>query len=120
MNQQEIFDKVFTHIMKQGKPALNSKGECVYRGKNGLTCAAGCLIDDEQYSPQMEGTTFVGASTIMQGITPEWMKEEQMFICQLQNAHDTAADCDDFLGRFRTYTKILAEEYELTVPEVPA
>jgi len=30
-------------------------GGCVYRGENGMKCAAGILIPDDQYNPKMEG-----------------------------------------------------------------
>ena len=53
MKKQEVFNKVAAHLLAQGKPAL--KGEdCVYRSKDGLKCAIGCLIPDENYTPEME------------------------------------------------------------------
>lgn len=57
---QEIFDKVVTHLRTQGEQAsiLKSDGgySCRYRTEDGLKCAVGCLIPDDDYSPSMEGT----------------------------------------------------------------
>jgi len=54
-SEQEIFDIVARHLLTQNKKAVNDKGECVYRGKNGCKCAAGCLIPDDKYDPSFEG-----------------------------------------------------------------
>lgn len=61
---QETFDRVISHLRKQGKksfgnfPSAVSKAStagCMYRGPEGLMCAAGCLIPDDKYSPEFEG-----------------------------------------------------------------
>jgi hypothetical protein len=58
MTAQEIFDKVINHLLQQGGPALNYNYDddpvCRYRSNNGLKCAVGCLIPDDQYDPLME------------------------------------------------------------------
>jgi len=45
---QTVFNKVARHLLTQKKRCANSEN-CLYRSKNGLKCAAGCLIPDEQY-----------------------------------------------------------------------
>jgi len=50
---QEVFDKVATHLLRQGKQASNGPA-CMYLTADGLKCAAGCLIPDEEYSPNFE------------------------------------------------------------------
>ena len=59
MSNQEIFDKVATHLLKQGQRsvALSSEGapQCQYRGDKGTMCAVGCLIPDERYDSSIEG-----------------------------------------------------------------
>lgn len=57
MDAQEIFDKVATHLLKQGRRSLTETGSCAYRGVNGAMCAVGCLIPNHHYSPEMEGGT---------------------------------------------------------------
>lgn len=45
---QELFDRVVTALILQGRPALND-GACAYRGEDGSKCAVGHLISDEVY-----------------------------------------------------------------------
>lgn len=54
LTKQEVFDKVVAHLRKQGCKSIDADG-CLYRGPDGTMCAAGCLIDDEDYHPFMEG-----------------------------------------------------------------
>jgi hypothetical protein len=54
INLQETFDKVATHLLRQGKKALDNKGYCVYRAGDDM-CAVGCLITDEFYTAGLEG-----------------------------------------------------------------
>ena len=53
-----IFYKVKEHLLKQNKKStfIDGLGErnCAYRGQDGTSCAAGCLINDEFYDPMME------------------------------------------------------------------
>jgi hypothetical protein len=57
MNNQEVFDTVAEHLMKQGRRAFDdNRGECRYRAPNGDMCAVGCLIPDSLYNEyEMEG-----------------------------------------------------------------
>lgn len=57
MTQQELFDRVATHLLTQKAKAIGADGRCRYRAPNGLTCAIGCLIPEEQYDPELEGCT---------------------------------------------------------------
>jgi hypothetical protein len=52
--KQQTYDTVLAHLLAQGKRASTDSG-CKYRTSDGLKCAAGCLIPDEQYQPAMEG-----------------------------------------------------------------
>ena len=57
MTAQQVFDKVARHLLKQNKKSLIQSGAgatCAYRGNDGLMCAVGCLIPDDQYNPGME------------------------------------------------------------------
>ena len=51
---QEIFDKIATHLLTQNKKSYLNGWFCAYRGDNGLKCAAGILIPDDEYKPEME------------------------------------------------------------------
>jgi hypothetical protein len=62
MNLQPLFDEIVAHLRKQNARSLNvsqltGASGCAYRGDNGLTCAVGCLIPDELYSPFIEGSS---------------------------------------------------------------
>lgn len=51
MNNQEFFDAVVKALVKQGVPSYSSEDEsCMYRGPNGVKCAIGLLIPDEEYN----------------------------------------------------------------------
>ena len=50
---QEVFNKVSLHLLTQGQMSLNDS-MCMYRGENGMKCAAGALIPDDEYNPEME------------------------------------------------------------------
>lgn len=55
MNNQEIFDKVATHLLTQGVPARTETLGCRYRTpRGGLKCAIGALIPDEMYDERLE------------------------------------------------------------------
>lgn len=61
MTKQETFDIIVNHLRKQSKKSehwndYHEFTECLYRGPDGLKCAVGCLIPDENYSEDMEGT----------------------------------------------------------------
>ncbi len=45
---QQVYDQVKEHLMKQNAKSIRGD-TCAYRGNDGLKCAAGCLISDEEY-----------------------------------------------------------------------
>ena len=44
---QQVFTQVKNHLLKQNEKSMIN-GICAYRGSNGLQCAAGCLMSDEE------------------------------------------------------------------------
>lgn len=51
-----LIQRVLTHLVKQGKPAKDlESSRCYYRTSEGLKCAVGCLIKDEFYTENLEG-----------------------------------------------------------------
>lgn len=90
MTDQEMFDYVVTNLVAQGKQSVRkTKGEwgCAYRGGNGCRCAAGWMIPDDRYLPDMEGE-HTGAPIVapVLGISTD---QESLMIA-LQRAHDFA------------------------------
>lgn len=58
---QEMFNRSVKGLMDQGmvkssapRTATSSVNTCMYRGPNNTKCAAGHLIEDEDYDPDME------------------------------------------------------------------
>lgn len=54
LTAQETFDTVARHLLTQ-RMRSGTFGACLYRGRDGRKCAAGCLLPDEEYHPSMEG-----------------------------------------------------------------
>lgn len=79
---QEVFDQVATHLLKQNKKSENLV-RCAYRGPDGLKCAAGCLISDQEYDELMEGKPW--HMLVDSGDCPV---EHHSLICTLQKVHD--------------------------------
>lgn len=61
--EQEVFDQVARHLLTQGEKCGTDVGgwdteeTCFYR-HNGLKCAAGCLIADDEYDASLEGNSW--------------------------------------------------------------
>lgn len=80
---QGIFNIVSTHLLKQNARSTDCEGTCMYRGKDGTKCAAGCLIPNDQYKKQYEYCTW---STLQrEGLVPSKFSDE---IQELQRIHD--------------------------------
>ena len=56
---QQLFNHVATHLLRQNDRSLRPPDAkdigCAYRGFDGLMCAAGCLMSDDEYHASMEG-----------------------------------------------------------------
>lgn len=88
---QEVFDQVAKHLLTQMKKSEDDiRGVCQYRNKNGLKCAAGCLIGDDEYDPQFDeiGNELIDtawSSLIEAGLVPS---DHSELIADLQQVHD--------------------------------
>lgn len=113
MDKQEIFDKVVTHLRTQKGRAFNDdNGQCRYR-MNGMSCAVGCLIPDEEYSPSLEGRTlnkmmteFVVPPTIQKMIDDG----HQTLLSRFQNIHDSGEYNAEY---WENAFKVLANDFKL-------
>ena len=57
MNNQQAFTIVARHLLAQNSASVDKGGDnCLYRGTDNKKCAVGCLIPDELYTVDMEGT----------------------------------------------------------------
>jgi hypothetical protein len=108
---QQAFDKVVKHLLTQGMKSTDSiTGYCQYRGDSGRSCAVGCLIDDLDYSPNLEGNTVMTlgehypAAKIM-GVTVQDISVDDLNILgELQAIHDTVP-CSDWRSTLEKMAK---------------
>ena len=97
VNQQEIFDKVASHLITQGvqatyRPLINqgdSYPSCAYRGDNGTMCAAGCLIPDEEYEKDFESLSWAMVAYKIPSLA-SLTSADHGLISTLQGVHDWA------------------------------
>jgi hypothetical protein len=84
--EQEVFDQVAVHLLTQNKRSSNGI-TCVYRTGNGLKCAAGCLIADDEFKDEWE--TFTWTYLVKNGHITD---RHHSLILNLQRIHDDAEE----------------------------
>lgn len=80
---QQVFDHVATHLLTQNKRSTNKNRDCLYKSPEGLKCAAGCIIADDEYNEKMEDV--VWRMLVRREVVPEAHME---LISDLQYCHD--------------------------------
>ena len=112
MTKQEIFDKAYLGVLRQGGLATAPSGGCFY-SLDGKFCAAGQLMTPEQ-GDQLVGLGLNSAPFDRANRALHLLPTELVpFVEQLQVAHDTVLTLDSFAKKM----KIIALENDLTVPE---
>jgi hypothetical protein len=109
---QELFDTVAKHLLTQNAKSRDGGDLCFYRDPNGLKCAVGCLIPDDEYRPEMENRTVAG----MLYYRPELLTRERFeeiesnidLLTDLQIVHD-----DRKIEMWREELRIVANHFEL-------
>ena len=73
--------------------SLNGKS-CLYRGPNGLKCAAGLLIPDEDFDLSWEGQSVssVCGNEVSKYFATRYSKDDMTFIKRVQMTHDGWAE----------------------------
>ena len=84
MTNQEAFDKMVAHLRKQGQKAHDVNVVGLYRTKDGLMCAVGCLITDAEYKRGMEG---MGVEAMMSAYDIRFGVNENL-LAEMQDTHD--------------------------------
>lgn len=82
--EREVFEQVKAHLLTQNE--VSKDVYCVYRNKEGLKCAAGCLIGDDEYKQEMEYNNWT--SLVKKELVP---KKHDILISRLQEIHDNSA-----------------------------
>lgn len=107
-SNQSVFDYAVAHMAAQGRRSTNGDSRCLYRGPDGLMCAVGCLIPDEEYSPSLE-------DMVVMNITPKQLPQallpygDNTLLHQLQRCHDQALSP----SRLREMLTMVAEDFSL-------
>lgn len=116
MKNQEIFNRVVRHLRTQGKAARDTEGNCYYRicrNNEVLKCAAGCLIEDENYTSDIEHHSVERVMANYDDIFPvfEDMGGKHL-LARLQAIHDQSG-----VGSWEFLFKEVANEWNLELPE---
>ena len=83
---QEVFDQVVKHLLTQNQACMSYHHNvytCSYKNEQGLKCAAGCFVADEEYHCMMEGKGW--KSLVEMGFAPE---AHHTAILSYQRFHD--------------------------------
>lgn len=66
INIRQLIETVAIHLSRQQAVSRDDEG-CWYRNWNGQACAIGCLIRDDNYTQEIEGSTVHSLSLNYQG-----------------------------------------------------
>lgn len=113
MTPQEIFNTAYTGIIAQGRQSLNKKGDCRYRGPDGLKCAIGHLIDDAT-AEKWEGIAISYINKF--GTPPGWIAENIQLLRMIQDAHDADSEPETFIEEFTAWMEDIATQFNLEIP----
>ena len=84
----EVFNQAKEHLLKQMKKSVTEDGySCMYHSFDGLKCAAGCFIADDEYDEQVEGKSWGQVSNRFSDRFVDIFSHEAL-ISQLQFIHD--------------------------------
>jgi hypothetical protein len=106
VTNEQAFKTMARHMLAQGKRSVavgrDSFGveheSCRYRGPDGLKCAVGAIIPDEEYRESLEGLP----ARQVQDLVPSLQGLDDSMISTVQRIHDNWPVCD--------WRKLLREE----------
>jgi len=93
MNNQEAFDRALRGIRAQGyRQSLTGTG-CAYRGENGLKCAIGHCIDDDELARRMDIGHATSITALLNSakhlnLNTLFKDCDERLLLRLQHAHD--------------------------------
>lgn len=129
-DNQAVYDYVVAHLRKQRVRSMIASelyAGCAYRGANNMTCAVGCLIPDEEYTPKFEGYSIrmPDDDEIQQGLRDlydAWQIErwargkgyDLLLLYSLQNLHDSyMRDEEPLPEEFEKQVRTIACDFKL-------
>jgi len=113
LDHQKAFDTMLNHLRKQGKPAVTEKGRHRYR-VDGLKCAVGALIPDEEYYPGMEERSLFEMIYAYGGTS----EDERFLMTCRTDLHDKPSrihhdEGTDFISQVEENARQIAERFGL-------
>jgi hypothetical protein len=117
MTNQELFNKVVCAVRNQGRPNKSSNDFYRYRGEGGTKCAAGFLIPDDKYDPDMEGYSVFELQKKFPNAV-EYTANQAPLVSHLQGIYDRAASMSqgDFIHEFNRLVEAVALVFDLKIP----
>lgn len=110
---QTAFNRMVIGVFEQGATAVRFDNTglrlCEYRTKDGLKCAVGQLITDDEYSPTMEDEP---CDTLYNVAEKYNISSDLLF--KTQEAHDESEDLNDFYSK----ASDVAERFNLEMPRI--
>lgn len=122
MTPQQIFDTIAVGLIEQGMRSSDESGNCLYRGPNGLKCAAGMILPDDCRPQDYEGYGFRETLWQMQGeglSVPEYVRNNVPLISTLQTVHDNPESWENLTVLADKLTTV-AESFHLNAAAVEA
>lgn len=116
MTPQEIFNKAYLGVLRQGKLSQDVEGVCLYRAPRGLKCAVGHLLTDAEAEGLDDRNSPLGTVSLMRSSRasqlPGYFKANLDLLQDLQEAHDGSYS----IAHFRDRCALVAEDHKLEVP----
>ena len=121
---QEIFNRAYEGLRKQGFELALSQGTCQYRTEDGKRCAVGQLIPESKYRLEFENISIsafdsetsdedkckIDSIIHAAGLRPS--QKVRIFLRHLQQCHDYGIDPADMKRRLNNF----AAKHNLTIP----
>lgn len=117
MTLQEFFDQAVGGVIRQGRRSVAENGKCLYRGPNGLKCAVGHCISDDEYDPLWDQDNGMGVWYISREVR-YWSDDQVQLAGLLQEAHDDLSDGPYFVKHFHAECKGLAQQFGLVCKSI--
>lgn len=109
MTNQELYNRVKTHLLAQNDKALDHLAQCAYYAADGKKCAIGCLIPTDKYDPRFENKSLCSFGWGDDILAAAGLTSDQKYLAKrLQNIHDCVG-----VAQWPSTLRLLALEFNL-------
>lgn len=121
LSKQEMFNKAYNGVVKQGHKSATTFGKCLYLCDDGSMCAVGHIMDgivskDSGLWQTKGDVEDLQNLSVNLGEQLPWDSAVESFLINMQYAHDYSNDTD-FISNFKKQMKVVARNHGLSVPE---